>query len=64
MQFSLDFFSKFVVTPTDQWVNAMALKFLSGFQILLKVDRFEGFVNRSRNEGFMPYNSLGCRFRR
>ena len=58
------FFSKFCVTPTDQSVSAMALKFLSGICILLKVDRFEGFVNRSRNEGVMPNNTWECKLQR
>ena len=58
------FFSKFSVTPTEQSVNAIALKFLPGITILLKVDRFEGLVNRSRNEGFMPSNARKCKFRR
>ena len=64
MQFYHDFFTKFVVTPTEQSIDATALKFLSGTYTLLKVDRFKGFVNRSRNEEFMPNNACGCKLRR
>ena len=48
---------KFVVMPSEESVNAMALKFSSDIYTLLKVDNFKGFVNQSRNEGFMPYNA-------
>ena len=58
------FVSKSSVMPTDQTINAIALKFLPGAYILLKVDRFKGFVNRSENEGFMPNNTWKCKLRR
>ena len=54
MYYSHDFL-KFVVTPTKQSINVTALKFLLDICTLLKVDHFEGFVNRNRTERFMPY---------
>ena len=52
---------KFVVMPTKQRIDAIALKFLSGTCALLKVDHFKAFVNQSRNDGFMLYNACECK---
>ena len=50
----------FSVTPTGQSINAMTLKFFSDTYILLKVDRFEGFVFRSEIDGSMINNTSMC----
>ena len=41
---NMKFFSQFSVTPTGKTINAMILKFFAGTYMLLKKDRFEGFV--------------------
>ena len=35
-------FNQFVDTPTGKTVGAIVLKFLSGINLTLKVDRFDG----------------------
>ena len=39
--------------PTGRTIGAIVLKFLSGTNLTLKVDRFDGFVNWSSIAGFM-----------
>ena len=46
-------FNQFVDTPTGKTVGAIVLKFLSGTNLTLKVDLFDGFVNWSSIADFM-----------
>ena len=58
------YFYQFVDTPTGKTVYAIALKFLLGTNVTLKVDRFEGFVNQSDITDFMINKTSRCNFRR
>ena len=55
-------FNQFVDTPTGKTVGAIVLKFLSGTNLTLKVDRFDGFVNRSSIADFMITKTSRCNF--
>ena len=54
-----NFLKQFVVTPT---VHAIILKFLSGTNLTLKVDRFDGFVNLSSTADFLITKTSRCNF--
>ena len=43
-------------------VNTIVLIFLLGIHILLKVDRFEGFVNQSNITNFIASKTSRCNF--
>ena len=53
------FFSQFVVAPTRCIVNAMDLKVFPNNIMLLKVDCFEGFSNRSNIDELVMNNMSG-----
>ena len=48
--------------PTGKTVGAIVLKFLSGTNLTLKVDRFDRFVNRSSIADFMIMKISRCNF--
>ena len=54
------FFSQFVVAPTGCIINAMDLKIFPNNIMLLKVDRFEGFSNRTNVDELMINSMSGC----
>ena len=51
---------KFLVIPTGKTTNHMALKFLPKIILLLKVDRFEGIVNRIKIDRMVNDHSSSC----
>ena len=53
-------FSQFVVAPTGCIINAMDLKIFPNTIVLLKVDCFKGFLNRS-NVDELVINSMSGR---
>ena len=55
-------FNQFVDTPTGKTVGAIVLKFLSGTNLALKVDHFDGFVNQSSIADFMITKTSRCNF--
>ena len=55
-------FNQFVDTPTGKTVGAIILKFLSGTNLTLKVDCFDGLVNRSNIADFMITKTSRCNF--
>ena len=55
-------FNQFVDTPTGKTVGAIVLKFLSGTNVTLKVDLFDGFVNRNSIADFMITKRSRCDF--
>ena len=57
MYYDIAIFSKFVVTPTGCIINAIDLKIFSNTIVLLKVDHFKGFSNRS-NVDKLVINSM------
>ena len=54
------FFSQFVVVPTRCIINAMDLKIFPNNIMLLKVDHFEGFSNRSNVDKLVINSMSGC----
>ena len=52
--------SKTLVTPTAQTTDGMAMKFFPQTILLLKVDHFEGFLNRYKIDGMVNDNSNNC----
>ena len=57
------FFSQFVVTPTRCIVNAMGLKVFPNTIVLLKVDPFKGFSNRSNVDKLVINSMSGCNYK-
>ena len=55
-------FNQFVDTPTRKTVGAIVLKFLWGTNLTLKVDRFDGFVNRSSTADLWSRKQVGVIF--
>ena len=49
-----------VVAPTGCIINAMDLKFFPNTIMLLKVDLFEGFSNRSNVDELVINSTSGC----
>ena len=56
-------FSQFVVTPTGCIVNAMDLKIFPNTMVLLKVDHFKGFSNRSNVDELLINSISGCNYK-
>ena len=55
-------YTQFVVTPTGQTITLIMLKLFPDLTPLLKVDRFEGFLNQYKtdrmvNDNLSSYNS-------
>ena len=56
-------FLQFVVAPTGCIVNAMDLKIFLNIIVLLKVDRFKGFSNRSNVDELVINSMSGCNYK-
>ena len=56
-------FSQFVVAPTGCIVNAMDLKIFPNTIVLLKVDLFKGFSNRSNVDELVINSMSGCNYK-
>ena len=54
------FFSQFVIAPTGCIINAMDLKIFPNNIMLLKVNHFEGFLNRSNVDKLVINSISGC----
>ena len=52
--------SKTLIVPTAKTTDGMAMKFLPEIILLLKVDRFEGFLNWYKIDGMVNDNSSSC----
>ena len=52
--------SKSLVIPTGRTTDHMALKFFSETILLLKVDRFEGILNRIKIDRMVNDHSSSC----
>ena len=52
--------SKMLVIPTANTTDGMAMKFLPETILLLKVDRFEGFLNWCKIDRVVNNNSISC----
>ena len=57
------FFSQFVVAPTRCIISAMGLKNFPNNIMLLKVDRFEGFLNRTNVDELVINSMSGCNYK-
>ena len=55
-------YNQFVDTPTRKTVGAIVLKFLSGTNLTLKVDFFDGFANWISKADFMITKTSRCDF--
>ena len=60
MDYNITIFSQFVIAPTGCIINAMDLKIFPNNIILLKVDHFEGFLNRSNVDKLVINSMSGC----
>ena len=60
MDYNITIFSQFVVAPTGCIINAMDGKIFPNNIILLKVDHFEGFSNRSNADELVIKSMSGC----
>ena len=49
-------YTQFVVAPTRQTITLIMLKLFPDLTPLLKVDRFEGFVNQCKIDGMVNHN--------
>ena len=63
MYYNITIFSQFVVVPTGCIINAMNLKILPKTIMLLKVDCFEGFLNRSNIDKLVINSTSGCNYK-
>ena len=52
--------SKSSVVPTGKTTDHMAFKFFSDTNLLLKVDRFEGILNRIKIDGMVNDHLSSC----
>ena len=52
--------SKSLVIPTGKTTDCMALKFFPEIILLLKVDRFEGILNRIKIDEMVNDHSNSC----
>ena len=52
--------SKSLVIPTGKTTDYMALKFFPETIVLLKVDRFEGILNRIKIDGMVNDHLSSC----
>ena len=57
------FFPQFVIAPTRCIINAMDLKFFPNNIMLLKVDRFEGFLNWTNVDELVINSMSGCNYK-
>ena len=63
MRYNIIIFSLFVIAPTRCTINAMDLKNFPNTIMLLKVDNFEGFSNRSNIDELVINNTSGCNYK-
>ena len=63
MHYDIAIFSQFVVAPTGCIVNAMDLKIYPNTTVLLKVDGFKGFSNRSNVDELVINSMSGCNYK-
>ena len=63
MYYNITIFSQFVITPTGCIVNAMDVKIFLSTYVLLKMDPFEGFSNRSNVDKLVINNTSGCNYK-
>ena len=54
------FFSQFIIAPTGCIINVMDLKIFPNNIMLLKVDCFEGFLNRTNIDKLVINSMSGC----
>ena len=52
--------SKYLVIPTGKTTDYMAFKFFPDTTLLLKVDRFEGILNRIKIDGMVNDHLSSC----
>ena len=52
--------SKLLVIPTGKTTDHMALNFFPDTILLLKVDRFEGILNRIKTDGMVNDHLSSC----
>ena len=57
------FFSQFVIVPTRCTISAMDLKIFPNTIVLLKVDCFKGFSNRSNVDELVINSMSGCNYK-
>ena len=62
MYYNNTIFSQFVVAPTKCIINAMDLKFFPNTIMLLKVNQFEEFSNRSNIDKLVINSMSGCKY--
>ena len=53
-------YTQFVIAPTRQTITLIMLKLFLDLIPLLKVDRFEGFLNRCKIDGMVNDNLSSC----
>ena len=63
MYYDIAIFSQFVVAPTGCIVNAMNLKIFSSTIVLIKVDCFKGFSNRSNVDKLVINSMSECNYK-
>ena len=57
------FLSQFVIAPTGCIVNALDLKIFHNTMVLLKVDHFKAFLNRSNVDKLVINSMSGCNYK-
>ena len=63
MYYDIAIFSQFVVAPTECIVSAMDLKIFPDNIVLLQVDRFNRFLNRSNVDELVINSKSGCNYK-
>ena len=63
MYYNIAIFSQFVVTPTGCIINAMDLKIFPNTIMLLKVNHFKEFSNRSNIDELVINNMSRCNYK-
>ena len=61
--YDIAIFSQFVIAPTGCIINAMDLKTFPNTMVLLKVDHFKGFLNRSNVDKLVISSMSGCNYK-
>ena len=63
MYYDIAIFSQFVIAPTRCIINAIDLKILLNTIVLLKVDHFKGFSNRTNIDELVINSMSGCNYK-
>ena len=63
MYYNITIFLQFVIAPTGCIISAMDLKFFPNTIVLLKVDNFKGFSNRSKVDELVINTMSGCNYK-